>query len=386
MGLADSVEEGFDTIVEAVEFIADPPALTAIKMEYPVFPRDSNWTMSNYGPLWKTHGFFDIEHDFSGVNGILHGYLCGNANGVSPGATWGSDELIKIPGGNPYQGSAYFTGASDTWQVDNSGEWFVRFLRIDGVPQRRSALSYDKMAKVASITATPASGTNKGAIVIRFAEPTFSPPSDARIEIFKRVTVSEMLDFSLTFTPIPAMSTSGSLFGFSVDNAVAETINIALEEVINPALDSTFEMITDAVIDAGLTVIDFITQFVWKDITRDFLIKWLVRIVAYGLRVVVGMPSYFIGKFVLDRVIPGIDSLNLRTKVDTILSAVNIQPFPTIEADTADVQKWLQTALQDVSVAGEGLSSANTGLPIFEIISVVGELFNVMQEGDPNAD
>lgn len=386
MGLADSVEEGFDTIVEAVEFIADPPALTEIKMEYPIFPRDSNWTMSAYGPLWKTHGYFDIEHDLSGVNGILHGYLCGNSNGVSPGATWGTDELIKIPGGNPYQGSAYFAGASDTWQVDNSGEWFVRFLRIDGVPQRRSAVPYDKMARVASITATPASGPSKGTIVIQFAEPTFSPPSDARIEIFKRVTVSEMLDFSLTFTPIPAMSTSGSLFGFSVDNAVAETINIALEEVINPALDSTFEMITDAVIDAGLTVIDFITQFVWKDITRDFLIKWLVRIVAYGLRVVVGMPSYFIGKFVLDRVIPGIDSLNLRTKVDTILSAVNIQPFPGAEADSVDVQKWLETALQDVSVAGEGLTSANTGLPLFEIISVVGELFNVMQEGDPNAD
>jgi len=386
MGLADSVETGFDTIVEAVEFIADPPSLTSIKMEYPVFPRDSNWTLSNFGPLWKGVGFFDIEHDMSGIGGILHGYLCGNSNGVSPGATWGTDECVKIPGGNPYQGSAYFSGARDTWQVDASGDWYVRFLRIDGVPQRRSALPYDKMARVESISATPSSGTAKGTIIIRFPEPTLSAPSTARIEIFKRVTVAEMLDFSLTFTPIPAMQTSGSFLGFSIDNAVAETINVALEEVINPALDSTFEMITDAVIDAGLTIIDFITQFVWKDITRDFLIKWIVRIIAYGLRVVIGMPSYFIGKFVLDRVIPGIDSLNLRTKIDTILQAVNIQPLPSTEADPADVRTWLETALQDVSVAGEGLASANTGLPLFEIISVVGELFNVMQEGNANVD
>lgn len=387
MSLADSVESGFDDIVDAVEFIADPPALNGLRFEYPIFPRDSNWSLSSYAPLWKLHGFFDVDLDYSGANGQQFSYLCGNANGVSPGATWGIDECIKIPGGNQYQGAAYFSGATDTWEVSGNGEWYVRWVSIEGVAQRRNNIPYDEMPTVVSVSATPASGTSKGTIVIQYPTPVFADaPTYGRIEIFKRSTINEMLDFNLSFQHIPPMSTTGTLFGFQVESGIAKTINVCLAEVINPALEDTFEMVTDAVIDAGLTVIDFITQFVWKDVTRDFLLKWIVRIISYGLRVVIGMPSYFIGKFVLDRVIPGIDALNLRTNVNAVLASVGIQPIPSAEADPSDVKTWFETALHDLSVARQGMNGVSTEIPIFELMSIVGQVFTVLQESDPNGD
>jgi len=204
-----------------------------------------------------------------------------------------------------------------------------------------------------------------------------------RFNIARRTSVRDMLDVAIYWPQIPAITCTMSTAG-----AIPNNINTWVEDLwdeirgaINPIMDDLTELITDNLISIGIALADFVTQFIWKDVIRDFVIKWLLTLGTYGLRVLIAMPSYFLGKFVLDQIFPKLDARDLRRPFDGLLSQVGAPLMPSAEAGAAEVQEWATLTLSAfTSTLKEGWTHVDLDIGPSEVFNLVSVVFDVVQE------
>jgi hypothetical protein len=141
--------------------------------------------------------------------------------------------------------------------------------------------------------------------------------------------------------------------------------------------NGVFELLTDVMINLGINFADFMTQFVYKDVFRDFVLKWIMSILAYGLRVVIGIPAYKIGAWVMENLVSGIDNLNLRQMVGSLAStffSVGDEGLPT------DWNTFLSDILAPFTVEDEGPRSTT----LSTLLHIIKEqIFSVPSEAQP---
>lgn len=139
-----------------------------------------------------------------------------------------------------------------------------------------------------------------------------------------------------------------------------------------------FESLTDLLIGLGVSFADFLTQFVYKDVFRDFILKWIVNFIAYGLRALVGIPAYKIGEWVMDNLIDKLDSLDiLRMFADPGSSFSGF--FTGNEGNPTDWLSLIGSILGGFSTVNEGPKSTSGFSELLE--EVLETVFTTTKEG-----
>lgn len=152
----------------------------------------------------------------------------------------------------------------------------------------------------------------------------------------------------------------------------------ALDEVfynIGESVEDVLESLLEIVVQIGVWLLDV----VWTDIILNTLIKWVVWIIAAGLRVVVGAPSYMLGKKVLLDFLEQLDNSNVHRFFSEVLNS-----SPLTGANDENNRQDFSSTISSIlsSPALEGLFSSSENSPMSEIISSIMEsdIFNASDE------
>jgi len=407
MDLSDGVRDGMEMVADITEFLFDPPALADIEIEFPVYPRLSNHTNAThepylYGTVWHTTGtsatILLVERStYSGQYGWTSQqwdeiYLYHKSHRLQPQSsvydyaqsTPSTAEHVVIP-------TAKASRTQPTWNTTESPTpvaWRWRGPKED----------QPVIGSFGTVTVTQSDLDQGGSayemLSVGSTYPTMTILSDTtldniqeydrlRFNIARRTSVRDMLDVAIYWPQIPAITCTMSTAG-----AIPNNINTWVEDLwdeirgaINPIMDDLTELITDNLISIGIALADFVTQFIWKDVIRDFVIKWLLTLGTYGLRVLIAMPSYFLGKFVLDQIFPKLDARDLRRPFDGLLSQVGAPLMPSAEAGAAEVQEWATLTLSAfTSTLKEGWTHVDLDIGPSEVFNLVSVVFDVVQE------
>lgn len=131
-------------------------------------------------------------------------------------------------------------------------------------------------------------------------------------------------------------------------------------------LEDALEFMLEQMIKIGIWLLDVF----WTDLIVNTLIKWVVWIIAAGLRVVIGAPFYRMGRAALLNFLQSLDDKNVHRFFETM-----VPEAPLSGANDENARQNFSTMISSLfqNPNFEGASSTNEGNPMSEFLRKISE-------------